>query len=535
MGDFPSFRNAILTLVLLAAPSALAEKTLWLVRPLYPGQETLVERTEKALDKLIPQADRPNEVIGTKELTQALGGKKVDEVACFSGDERCADPIDAFVATLGFDRVVLVQGGQDEAGFKYRVVSYRPSAKEVTPAVATNAILEKALLGAVAKVVPVASSLDIKTSPAGATVFIDDVKVGVTPLATQVLPGERLIRLDLKLHQPIEENLVIPVRGVAKLEKSLEKVAARIAISASPAGSLISIDGQVVGKDKIDRGILPGRHTIRITAEGYTAHEQAVEVKSDEQFVLDKSLEPIPGLAVVDPRKVRPDRPPPPPAPLTVTEQNYERRSYFHLGFAYESFNGNALVGRRFGDDGTGRTASLLSGSRTLIGVSGEYGIFGRYFGLTVFGFSYLTNADRWDIEAGHEPGRGQETKDGVELPGRLDKVRANLVTLRALHPQFRIAVWKFMFSLQAGLEFRTGQILELATPATYKDGFLVTDLLFSGRINLRFYIVEGFYFQAAFHYAQYLTGATADVPDGSRTVASGGNIGFETGLGYGF
>ena len=37
-------RVAFLTAVF-SAPSAFAERTLWLVRPLYPGQETLIERT----------------------------------------------------------------------------------------------------------------------------------------------------------------------------------------------------------------------------------------------------------------------------------------------------------------------------------------------------------------------------------------------------------------------------------------------------------------------------------------------------------
>ena len=37
-----------LALCLVGSP-AVAEKTLWLARPLYPGQEALVERTERAL------------------------------------------------------------------------------------------------------------------------------------------------------------------------------------------------------------------------------------------------------------------------------------------------------------------------------------------------------------------------------------------------------------------------------------------------------------------------------------------------------
>ncbi|HEY0882709.1 MAG TPA: PEGA domain-containing protein, partial [Archangium sp.] len=432
--------GASLTLVLalaLVATTARAEKTLWLVRPLYPGQETLVDRTEKALDKLTPADARPDAVIGQKELAASLKGKTGAELPCFSADARCADPIDPFVAGLGFERIVLVQGGQDEAGFKFRVVSYDPKTGKSNPASATAANLEKALLGAVAKVVPVASTLEVKSNPPGATVFVDDVKVGVTPLNTQVLPGERVIRLDLKLHQPVEETIVVPIRGQSNVERSLDKVAARIVISALPPGTEISIDGAVIGKDKVDRGIAPGDHVIRLTAENYKAFEQSISVKPDQQFALDKTLEPIPGSpadkpnAVTNPNRDKqvvviqkdpqgPVQPPPPPRPSTPEEQVYEARSYFHVTFEMANLLGNAFAGRRFGDGGLGRTTTIDSPGRTLIGASIEYGVFGKYFGVTVFGLSYLTNLDPWTMSVGYGRGSSRETFGGMEGPRQI-------------------------------------------------------------------------------------------------------------------
>ncbi len=73
----PLGRIAIV-LALFLGSSALAQRTLWLVRPLYPGQEALVGRTEKALDKLIPAADRSKEIIGLKELSASLKARSAD-------------------------------------------------------------------------------------------------------------------------------------------------------------------------------------------------------------------------------------------------------------------------------------------------------------------------------------------------------------------------------------------------------------------------------------------------------------------------
>lgn len=561
MTSFVRLSGGMLAALLMLTPAlGHAETTLWLVRPLYPGQEALVERTEKALDKLIAAADRKDHVIGRSELAAALKGKKVDELPCLSAQERCADPIDPFVATLGFGRIVMVQGGQDEAGFKFRVVSYEAALGRVVPATSSAPVLEKALLGAVAKVVPVASTLEVKSEPPGATVYVDDTKMGTTPLTTQVLPGERVIKIDLKLHQPIEETLVVPIKGSSLLEKKLEKVAARLIITASPAGTSIFIDGENLGKDRVDRGILPGQHVIRLTAESHKAFEQTINVKPDEQYVLDKTLEPLPGAVVVTTNptkppdgKTVPDQAvkvttplPPPPPPPTQTELTYERRSYFQLSYEFGSLLGNALVGRRWGNSGTGRTTDLQSPSRTLMGGSLEYGTGGKYFGVSVVGVSYLTNVERFNLGVGYGPGLQREVDMGVAGPTSISSARIHLVTIRALQPQLRLAAWKFMFQLQAGAEFRTGQILEPGT-TFYKDGFMILDLLVAARVNVRFFIVEGLYLYGSGNFTVYLLGETSrfEPPnDGAMPPMATGpeprfanshQWGFNVGVGYGF
>lgn len=543
------------------ASAAWAEKTLWLVRPLYPGQEALADRTEKALDKLMPGEARNGAVIGTRELAAALKGHVAGELPCFSAERRCADPIDPFVASLGFERIVLIQGGQDEAGFKFRVAAYEPKTGKSTPASATNANLEKALLGAVAKVVPVASQLEVKSTPSGATVFVDDVKVGVTPLNTQVLPGERVIRLDLKLHQPLEETLVVPIRGSASLERSLEKVAARIVITALPAGTEISIDGQVVGKDKVDRGIAPGDHTIRLTADGHKAFEQTISVRADQQFSLDKNLESLvvarPGddapkdkPAVIIVRESTPDpklelgkpadppQPPPPPRPSTPTEQVYERRPYAMATYELGFLTGSNLVGRRFDAGGQGRTTRISSSNLMLMGGSLEYGTFGKYIGLTVFGLSYLTNTSPWASEVGYtSAAAGPELASGVRAPSNLDPVKVHLLTARAVHLQVRLAAWRFQLGLQVGPDFRVGWIVGKDAgldTTTYADGFVAFDFFVSGRANLRFYLVEGLFLALQGNFSFHVIGETA-TDDTGHLFRNSHQYGFNGGLGYAF
>jgi hypothetical protein len=543
------------TLIVWALP-VFAETTLWLVRPLYPGQDALVERTEKALDKLIASTERKDHLIGRSELAAVLKGRKSDELPCLGVGERCADPIDPFVATLGFGRIVMVQCGQDEAGFKFRVVSYEPALNKVMPATATAPVLEKALLGAVAKVVPVASTLQVTSTPQGATVYVDDTKMGTTPLTTQVLPGERVIKIDLKLHQPVEETLVVPIKGSATLSKTLEKVAARLIVTASPAGAAIFLDGQPVAKDRMDRGILPGQHVIRLAAENHKAFEQTISVKPDEQYVLDKTLEPLPGAVVIGSsnttrnqfdQAVKVTTPvPPPPPPASETQLTYEKRSYFQLSYEYGSLLSNSLVGRRWGNSGTGRTTSIESSSRLLMGGSLEYGTGGKYFGVAVVGISYLTNMEQFNLGVGFGLDTQREVDKGITGPSTLMNARVHMVTIRALQPQLRLAAWRFLFQLQIGAELRTGQIIE-PSPTFYKDGFMIIDLLAAARLNVRFYIVEGLYFFGSGHFTYYLVGESSrtEAPnDGMMPPMATGpeprfnnshQWGFNVGLGYGF
>lgn len=490
---------------LLCAPSAFAqaEKTLWLIEPLYPGQEGMVVRTEAALDKLLPKQARANEVVGKKELTAALAGKS-GELECLFAQKGCADPIDALVAALGFDRVVLVRGGQDEVGHHFKVTSYRPASGEVRPADATSTSLEKALFGALVKVVPLAATLEVRSTPAGATVFVDEVRVGTTPLSTQVVPGEHVVKVDLKSHQPVEETLVIPVRGSAQLEKTLERVAARITVAASPPGTEIYVDGVLLGKDKVDRGIQPGKHTIRLALEKHRDFEQTIDVKPDDSYTLDKTLEPL--------EKPHREVGAPPPPPPSIAEQSYERRSYLDVRVDSLWLNGSRLIASRTVDGVSQKVEEVPRGAR-LLGVTLDYGTFGRFFGLGVIGVSYAQSSGGWSAVV--------PAFDSTET-AQLTEVTAHFLHIRALQPQLRWALWRFVLSAQGGLEFRVGRILPPGVDLlTGERGLTALDLMVSGRASVRAVLFEGLFIEGSFGSAQPL------LPGGAAVLGFGGGAGY--------
>jgi pyruvate/2-oxoglutarate dehydrogenase complex dihydrolipoamide acyltransferase (E2) component len=65
--------------------------------------------------------------------------------------------------------------------------------------------------------------LDLATRPSGATVFLDDVRVGVTPVTiNDVAPGSRRIRLELEGHQPWSTSVDVKVGAHVRIGASLE-------------------------------------------------------------------------------------------------------------------------------------------------------------------------------------------------------------------------------------------------------------------------------------------------------------------------
>ena len=252
--------------------------------------------------------------------------------------------------------------------------------------------------------------------------------------------------------------------------------------------------------------------------------------------MLDKTLEPIPGLAtgVTKDGQLVFERPVPPPA--TGVEAIYERKAYFQASYEFSSILGNSLVGRRWGNNGTGRTSSFAAStpSRMLMGVGAEYGTFGRYFGLTVVGVSYLTNVERLAMNVGFGPGQAREVSAGDLGPTGIDPVRVHLVTIRAIQPQVRFVFWKVMLSLQVGLEFRTGQIIESKADTFYKDGFMPLDLLASARLNARVFAYDGLFFYGSGNFTYLITGQSA-TDEGGGTYVSKNQWGFNAGVGYAF
>ena len=477
-------------LLALALSASSNDRTIYLVRPLYPGQELLAQRTETAIGQLFQKDAREKQVIGRTELARFLAGRSID-LSCALGDAACADPIDAAMRALAVDWILLIKGGQEESAYRFVVTAYNPNTGETQRAESAEPSLEMAILGALVKVVPLASTVHIDCEQGKATVTIDSEKVGETPYTGQVLPGEHVIRLEAPGYVPFSETIHVPARGQLNLKRAMAGTPGKLVVHALPAQAEISVDGTVVGKGSYEKPASPGTHKLFVALEGYHTYEALITVKAGEQYTADVNLQATTGLIVSQSLKEQ-------------GENIQKRTSHVNLLFEHATFGSFLPV--------NGLTNNKTSGD--LYGVSAEYAYAGRFVGVI------LANPALLFTTSG-----GAHTSD----PGG----HANLTGLeiRALQPFLRIVVWRFALHIQVGAEARYFSASGIENTALKGSQW---DLQVAAQIGLRGFLWEGLFLDAALRQTIPMVTLANGATD-TLNVGRSAWWGFNVGVGYAF
>ncbi len=133
--------------------------------------------------------------------------------------------------------------------------------------------------------------LTFTTVPEGATVVVDEIELGVTPIVDKpVAAGERQLRVLAERYLP--HRAVIEVTGMEQaqsFEIELEPAWANIAISSIPVGATVYVDGEAVAETPAMLEILQGEHQIALEMPRYRSWQQSLSVSAG----VHQNLEPI--------------------------------------------------------------------------------------------------------------------------------------------------------------------------------------------------------------------------------------------------
>ena len=148
---------------------------------------------------------------------------------------------------------------------------------------------------------PAWARVRIDSMPAGASVALDGEVLGVTPLDTELLQGERSLVLTLEKYK----QLSLPLQVQAGTELLLDTLVlqpadGRLLLGSEPAGASVSVDGVFKGTTPLTLALAADvEHTLRLTKPGYQRFDRQLQLAAEEEQSLDARLKPQYGIVFV--------------------------------------------------------------------------------------------------------------------------------------------------------------------------------------------------------------------------------------------
>ncbi len=165
---------------------------------------------------------------------------------------------------------------------------------------------KKDIEDALGRIAPRVALLDVKTDPPGATIYLERKDLGARGDAPRKLgldPGKVKVIVELAGHESAEKSDVVLTAGTTtSVTLTLTPILGTIEVSGEPVGASVRLDkdtGPSICTLPCKVPASPGKHSVRVEAEGWKRGEIGVEVKAKQTVAAKASLERITGAVVV--------------------------------------------------------------------------------------------------------------------------------------------------------------------------------------------------------------------------------------------
>ena len=135
--------------------------------------------------------------------------------------------------------------------------------------------------------------ITVKSDPSGADIYVDDVKVGITPyLMKKISLGDHVVEVRKTGYENYADMVTIKVRETNKQLENVKLTAVRVPkgsleLTSNPTGAVITINGRQYGQTpKTLTDFEVGTYTVYFSKEGYQNLSQTVEVKDGKKETL---------------------------------------------------------------------------------------------------------------------------------------------------------------------------------------------------------------------------------------------------------
>lgn len=219
---------------------------------------------------------RGMELVGKRQYRQALE-------SFFTSNRLSANP--SVVNNIGLCLELL---GEHDDAFSY-FSEFRGLAKEAEDVADAEAAL--------ARVLPRVARLHVRSTPPGATIWVDRKNlgdVGRTPRLFAAEQGGHTIFVELPGYRPAQAKVVLRTGERVEAKFALERVTGSVAVASTPPGAEIRRGDQLLGTTPAEVRLAPGRHTLTLALDGHAAGEADVEVVADGAAEVTVALSKLP-------------------------------------------------------------------------------------------------------------------------------------------------------------------------------------------------------------------------------------------------
>jgi hypothetical protein len=138
-------------------------------------------------------------------------------------------------------------------------------------------------------------TLIISSTQEGAEVFVDEQRVGTTPLEPLSLaPGAHTLRVRLPGYTEYADVVHVAAGTPTEVQVDLFPLAQVLSIVTEPAGARVFVDGSFMGETPVEVDLLEGRRSIRLTLRGYEEVIREVNARAGTREELRVALTPLP-------------------------------------------------------------------------------------------------------------------------------------------------------------------------------------------------------------------------------------------------
>jgi formylglycine-generating enzyme required for sulfatase activity len=145
------------------------------------------------------------------------------------------------------------------------------------------------------ELLPAWAEVSISSTPPGATVSVDGVDVGSTPLTAELLAGEREVLVKLPAHKAWSDTLRIRAREDQTLPPiALEPADGLVLLRSTPSGASVTINGSYRGLTPLELTLPPtSTHQLVFFLNGYQEARRDLRTQAEGESSINVTLEPI--------------------------------------------------------------------------------------------------------------------------------------------------------------------------------------------------------------------------------------------------